>query len=201
MSEPATSAPAVAAGPATSITHDALPETSRQRWLLWLVVAQLLFVLAVAAAGYATARFGTVVTLRTAPVDSRDLRYADYVTLNYTISQLPGHLWKGSTMPRRKAPVYVVLEPRQGSYEAVAIYPEKPTVTLEQAILRGWVADTWRRSLRVRYGLERYYVPDEIRRKLKRRLPLQVQVSIAPWGQARISQVTVLSAPKTPTTP
>jgi uncharacterized membrane-anchored protein len=165
------------------------------------VGAQLLFVLAVAAAGYATSRFGTVVTLRTAPVDSRDLRDADYVTLNYTISQLPGHLWKGGTMPRRKDPVYVVLQPRAGSYDAVAIYPEKPTVTAEQAILRGWVADTWRRSLQVRYGLERYYVPDEIRRKLKRQLPLQVQVSIAPWGQARISQVTVLPAPKTPTAP
>jgi len=47
----------------------------------------------------------------------------------------------------------------------------------------------------------RYYVPDEIRRKLKGQQSLQVQVSIAPWGQARISRVEVLPAPRRPTAP
>jgi uncharacterized membrane-anchored protein len=194
MSEPATSAPAAGTGSAP-LPADALPKPNRQRWLLGLVGAQLLFVLAVAAAGYATSRFGTVVTLRTAPVDPRDLRYADYVILNYTISHLPGHLWQGRALPRRKDPVYVVLQPRAGNYEAVAIHPEKPTVATGQSILRGWVADQGRRRLQLRYGLERYYVPDEIRRKLKGQQSLQVQVSIAPWGQARISRVEVLPAP------
>lgn len=171
---------------------EALPEPRRRRWLLALVAAQLLFVLAVAAAGYATGRFGSIVRLRTAPVDPRDLRFSDYLELNYTVSLLPGHLWKGSTMPRRKDPVYVVLQPRPGAFEAVAVYPERPEVAPGQTVLRGWVADTWRRSMRLRYGLERYYVPAEIRRKLRRQQPLQVQVSVAPWGQARISQVEVL---------
>ena len=174
--------------------HAPLPKPHRQRWLLWLVGAQLLFVLAVAAAGYATGRFGSVVLLRTTPVDPRDLRFSDYVELNYTISLLPGHLWKGSTLPRRKAPVYVVLQSRAGVFEAVAVYPERPEAEPGQTVLRGWVADTWRRSMRLRYGLERYYVPEETRRKLRRQQPLQVHVSIAPWEQARITQVEVLPA-------
>ncbi|SHL40307.1 GDYXXLXY domain-containing protein [Hymenobacter psychrotolerans] len=174
--------------------HPPLPKPHRQRWLLWLVGAQLLFVLAVAAAGYATGRFGSVVVLRTRPVDPRALRFNDYLELHYTISLLPGHLWKGSTLPRRKDPVYVVLQPRPGAFEAVAVYPERPDVEPGQTVLRGWVADTWRRSMRLRYGLERYYVPEETRRKLRRQQPLQVQVSVAPWGQARISQVEVLPA-------
>lgn len=193
MSEPTVPAAPVATTAAASLSYG-LPEAQRRRWLRGLVVAQLLFVLAVAGAGYATEKLGTTITLRTAPADPRDLRFHDYLELRYLISELPGHLWKGSAIPRRKAPVYVVLEQRQGTYEAVAIYPTKPVVAANQTILRGWVQETWRRSLRLRYGLERYYLPEEARRQLRRPQPLQVAVSIAPWGQARISQVQVLPA-------
>lgn len=170
----------------------ALPELRRRWWLRALVGAQLLFVLAVAAAGYATERFGTTVTLRTAPIEPRELRFRDYVMLRYTISELPGHLWKGPALPRRKAPVYVVLEPRQSVYEAVAVYPDNPAPAPGQAVLRGWVQDVGRRSLRLRYNLERFFPSEETRRQLRRPQPLQVQVSIAPWGQARIVRAQVL---------
>ncbi|MBC6697388.1 GDYXXLXY domain-containing protein [Hymenobacter puniceus] len=181
------------AGPSAAASHT-LPEPQRRRWLRGLVLAQLLFVLAVAGAGYATEQLGTTITLRTAPADPRDLRFHDYLELRYLISELPGHLWKGRTMPRRKDPVYVVLELRQGTYEAIAVYPEQPAVAAGQTVLRGWVQETWRRSMRLRYGLERYYLPEEARRQFRRPQPLQVTVSIAPWGQARISQVAVLPA-------
>jgi uncharacterized membrane-anchored protein len=183
----------VIGAPMTVATYT-LPEPQRRRWLRGLVLAQLLFVLAVAGAGYATERLGTTITLRTVPADPRDLRFHDYLELRYLISELPGHLWKGRAVPRRKAPVYVVLEQRQGTYEAIAVYPEKPAVSAGQTILRGWVQETWRRSMRLRYGLERYYLPDETRRQLRRSQPLQVTVSIAPWGQARISRAEVLPA-------
>lgn len=169
-----------------------LPELApaqQRRWLQWLVAAQVLFVLGVAAAGYATGALGKSIWLRTAPVDPRDLLYGDYVRLNYSISQLPGHLWHGKQLPRRQQAAYVLLEPRNGSFEAVGIYPEKPEATPEQAILRGSVQDVWRRGLRLRYGLERYYVPEDMSRELQKRQSLRVQVSIAPWGQARITKV------------
>lgn len=167
-----------------------LPETRRQQWLRWLVVAQVLFVLGVAVAGYATAALGRTITLRTRPVDPRDLLYGDYVTLRYQVSELPGRLWRGSTLPRRHAAAYVLLAPQpDGTYEAVAVFPDKPAVTGNQAVLRGSVQDVWRRGLRLRYGLERYYVPEGASRQLQQRQRLRVHISVAPWGQARITKV------------
>lgn len=176
-----------------------MQESRRRLGVRWLVVAQVLFVLAVAAAGYATAAFGRTITLRTTPVDPRDLLYGDHLNLTYSISQIPGHLWRGPTAARRKQAVYVVLEARQGDYEAVAVYPQEPTVSANQVVLRGWVADAFRRSIRLRYGFERYYVPENTGRKLKPKQPLRVHVSIAPWGQARIKQVDVLPVSAAPT--
>ena len=168
---------------------DELPERRRRQWLRWLVASQVLFVLGVAAAGYATEALGRTIWLRTTPVDPRDLLYGDYVTLRYSISEVPGRLWRGRTTPRRQQAAYVLLEPRQGTYEAVGVFPEKPAAAPNQAILRGSVQDVWRRGLRLRYGLERYYVPEGTGRQLERRQSLRVQVSIAPWGQARITRV------------
>ncbi|MCA8833165.1 GDYXXLXY domain-containing protein [Hymenobacter pini] len=164
-----------------------LPEPTRRRWLLWLVAAQVLFVLGVAAAGYATAALGRTFWLSTQPVDPRDLLYGDYLNLRYQINELPGGLWRGSATPRRQQAAYVLLAPTPaGTYEATAIFPERPTTTGQQVVLRGSVQAVWRRGLRLRYGLERYYVPETMSRRLSKRRPLRVQISVAPWGQARI---------------
>jgi uncharacterized membrane-anchored protein len=158
-----------------------------------MVAAQVLFVLAVAAAGYATGALGRTVTLLTTPIDPRDLNYGDHLNLSYSISQIPGSLWKGDVMPRRKQAVYVVLEPHpDSSYQALAVYAQEPTVSGNQVVLRGWVVNAFQRSMRLRYGFERYYVPADVGRKLKPKQLLRVKVSIAPWGQARIKQVDLL---------
>ncbi|QIX61263.1 GDYXXLXY domain-containing protein [Hymenobacter sp. BT18] len=177
----------------TLATTSVMTEPQRRRWLRWLVAAQALFVVGVAASGYATSYWGRTIWLQTAPVDPRDLLYGDYVTLNYTISQLPGRLWRGPQPPRAQQAAYVLLQARPDStYAAVGIYPEKPSATENQAVLRGSVQDTWRRSVRLRYGLERYYVPEGTGKALEKRRHLKVQVRIAPWGQARITQVVPL---------
>ncbi len=186
-----TAAAAAPLGTAPS-TGPALPAHHR-RWLIWLVAAQVLFVLGVAVAGYATAALGRTITLQTEPVDPRDLLYGDYLRLRYQISELPGGLWRGAEMPRRKQAAYVLLSPDPGGdYRAVGIFPEAPATTGQQAVLRGSVQDVWRRGLRLRYGLERYYVPETMSRRLQRRRHLRVTISIAPWGQARITQVDTL---------
>nr|WP_311136643.1 GDYXXLXY domain-containing protein [Hymenobacter cellulosilyticus] len=59
-------------------------------------------------------------------------------------------------------------------------------------MLRGWVTDSWRHGLRLRYNLERYYVPEATGKSLQKtggRRPFLVHVSVAPWGQARITKV------------
>ncbi|UOQ78854.1 GDYXXLXY domain-containing protein [Hymenobacter sp. 5516J-16] len=101
MSHPTpTAAHSVAPSPQGSTTPLLeLSEGSRRRGMRWLVLAQVVFVLGVAAAGYATAALGRTVVLRTRPVDPRDLLYGDYVNLRYHVSELPGSLWRGSAMP------------------------------------------------------------------------------------------------------
>ncbi|AYA37736.1 hypothetical protein D3Y59_12170 [Hymenobacter oligotrophus] len=166
----------------------------RRRWVALAVAAQVLFILLVAGAGSAISSYGRAVVLRTSPVDPRDLLYGDYVTLNYDISQLPRPLWRGSEAPRRHRPVYVELRPTPaGYYEAVAVYPAEPaSLPADHVALRGWIVNVWRQGLQLRYGLERYYVPEGEGRKLERRAgrqPLLVHVSVAPWDQSRITRV------------
>ncbi|MDU0369792.1 GDYXXLXY domain-containing protein [Hymenobacter endophyticus] len=164
-----------------------LPEPKRRRWLQWLVAAQVLFVLGVAAAGYATAALGRTLWLSTQPVDPRDLLYGDYLNLRYQINELPGQLWRGSSPPRRQQAAYVLLAPAaDGTHAATAIYPERPATQGSQVVLRGSVQAVWRRGVRLRYGLERYYVPETMSRQLRQRRAMRVQISVAPWGQARI---------------
>jgi uncharacterized membrane-anchored protein len=168
-----------------------LPLNRRHRLVLLAVAAQGLFILGVAAAGYATTAWGRTITLRTTPVDPRDLLYGDYVRLNYRISQLPIELWKEpGRVAKAKEPVYVVLQPAAGAYEALGVYAAEPALGPGQVVLRGWVTNSWRHGLRLRYGLERYYVPEGLGRQLEKRPELLVHVSVAPWGQARITEVT-----------
>ncbi|WP_400193112.1 GDYXXLXY domain-containing protein [Hymenobacter sp. B81] len=176
----------------------ALTPEQRRRGRRLAVAAQVLFVLAVAAAGYATDYFGHSVALRTAPVDARDLLYGDYVVLSFRIGQLDRQLWRGASPPRRHQPVYVELRPApDGSYEAVAVHAAEPArVPAGHAVLRGWVRNTWRTGLGIRYGLEKYFVPEASRELLRkaRRSPLLVHVRVAGWSQARITRVETLPA-------
>jgi uncharacterized membrane-anchored protein len=174
-----------------------LPDSARRRWLRWLVAAQVLFVLGVAAAGYATAALGRTFWLSTQPIDPRDLLYGDYLNLRYQINELPGRLWRGPRPPRRQQPAYVLLAPTPAgdTYEATAVFPERPATTGSQVVLRGSVQAVWRRGLRLRYGLERYYVPETMSRQLHRRRPMRVQISVAPWGQARVVRLDTLARP------
>jgi len=167
-----------------------------------LVAAQVLYVLGVAGAGYATAALGQHVVLATTPIDPRDLLYGDFVRLHYNISETPLRLWHDEAgAPRRRQGVFVLLAPGPDSLSAVVgVYPNAPQPSANQAVLRAWVTDVYRNSFALRFNLERYYVPEGSGLRLERvgRVhPLRVHVSIAPWGQARIAKVEEqLKAPK-----
>ena len=167
---------------------------ARRRPLLRLLVAaQVLYVLGVAGAGYATAALGQHIVLATTPVDPRDLLYGDFVRLHYAISENPLARWHDAAPPRRRQAVFVLLATGPDSLStAVGVYPQAPTPQVGQAVLRGWVTDVYRTSFALRFNLERYYVPEGSGLRLEKagRLhPLRVRVSIAPWGQARIAGV------------
>lgn len=169
-------------------------DPARRRPLLrGLIAAQVLYVLGVAGAGYATAAFGQHITLATTPIDPRDLLYGDFVRLHYAISETPLRLWPAAVPPRRRQAVFVLLAPGpDGLSFPVGVYPEAPSPGPDQVVLRGWVTDVYRSSFALRFNLERYYVPEGSGLRLEKagRLhPLRVRVSIAPWGQARIAGV------------
>ena len=167
---------------------------ARRRPLLRaLVAAQVLYVLGVAGAGYATTALGQRVVLATTPIDPKDLLHGDFVRLHYAISNNPLSRWHGEGAPSRRQAVFVLLAPGPDSLStAVGVYPQAPTPGADQAVLRGWVTDVYRGSFALRFNLERYYVPEGSGMRLEKagRLhPLRVRVSIAPWGQARITGV------------
>jgi uncharacterized membrane-anchored protein len=166
----------------------------RKRLLQLLLAAQVLYVLGVAGAGYATSALGQHVRLRAAPIDPEELKTGNFVRLSYDISQVPLTAWRATTPPQRRQQVYVLLQAAApDSVATVAgVYDQAPTTRTGQAVLRGWVETVQPRRLRLRFNLERYYVPaaSPLRREKARRLhPLLVSVSVAPWGQARITRV------------
>ena len=165
----------------------------RRPLLRALVAAQVLYVLGVAGAGYATTALGRKVVLATTPIDPRDLLYGDFVRLRYAIGENPLSRWHGPQPPQRRQSVFVLLAPGPDSLNtAVGVYPQAPTPSVGQAVLRGWVTDVYPASFNLRFNLERYYVPEGSGLRLEKagRLhPLRVRVSIAPWGQARITGV------------
>jgi uncharacterized membrane-anchored protein len=163
----------------------------RTKLLAALALAQALFLIGIAGSSYAAVRFGQEVRIRTAPVDPRDMVYGDYVVLNYEISRLDASLWKDAgSIPERGEPVYVVLvkEPA-GVYEAAGVYRTRPRTGVGGGIvLKGRVDDRYDNTIRVRYGLEKYYVAERQGQELERKAGTMVAiVNVAPWGQAVLS--------------
>ena len=165
-----------------------------RRWLLAILVSLQIIVLAgMALSNAAVGWYGQQITLKTEPVDPRDLFYGDYVVLRYEISSLDASMWTGVGQPKWKDDVYVKLRRsagQDGIYEAVAVSPERPDTVGDEAVLRGQVRYAGRGEIQIRYGLERYYVPEGTGRAIEdERANLQVHVRIAPWGQARIMEL------------
>ena len=63
--------------------------TNGQKWLLLVVVVQIVIVAVLIASKETLLRTGQTVKLELAPLDPRSLMQGDYVRLNYKISQLP----------------------------------------------------------------------------------------------------------------
>ena len=172
------------------------PTPSHRLLLRLLVAAQVLYVLGVAGAGYATTAYGRHIWLATEPVDLHALQYESFVRLRYLAAEAPLTAWRGPTPPQRRQAVFVRLATAPGPDSlatVAAIYDKEPPPAPGQAVLRGWVTDVYSRSLGLRYNLERYYVPGDSPLRLGKTSPaVRVQVSIAPWGQARIERVELL---------
>jgi hypothetical protein len=111
-------------------------------------------------------REGTEITLHSRAVDPRDFLRGDYVALGYDISSV-----KAGAIEDRPSggPVFVKLAPgADGFYQMVSVHDEPVVVSPPEVLIRGRVTSgagcgrnghAFCDSLRLRYGLERYFVP------------------------------------------
>ncbi|HEV2560200.1 MAG TPA: GDYXXLXY domain-containing protein [Microvirga sp.] len=162
----------------------------------FLVQSGLLF--ALAADRTLIAWRGEVIRLTVVPVDPRDLFRGDYVTLAYDISRLSTADLARVDAVSEGETVYVTLEQEGSTWKASGVHGAKPSAGL---FLRGQVTDrhdertaceTPCGTLRVAYGIERFFVPEgegravEAMRNDRR---VEVDVAVARDGRAVLKRL------------
>lgn len=112
-------------------------------------------------------RSGVEILLKTAPVDPRDLLRGDYVTLNYDISRVPVATLVGGlpAEDRYSQIVSVRLKKQDDGYWGIVessfatLEPKPDTVVLKSEAFDYYTSMS-SDTIRVTYGIERYYVPE-----------------------------------------
>ncbi len=175
-----------------------------RRTLLIVAIAFQVLVLAfMAGKREYIARTGTVIYLRTAPIDPRDLFRGDYVRLRYEVSTVPlgktgSDIAEQMKKYRYGGTVYAELAVGEGGLADVAgLTTIRPASGL---FLKGRLAEPWRLGVSaqdmtaVEYGIEAYYVQEgkglEIEQQRGTRTtvqtPLEMEVAVGGDGTAVI---------------
>lgn len=144
---------------------------------------------------------GTPITLRTLPVDPRDLLRGEYVILNYEFSNLDASKIPGQ-WPETEGDVSLYIEmmrQEDGTWHPLtaSFWPFPPATG--NVILRSqpfhYVPSTEKPStIRAEYGLERYYVPEgqgKVLEEARNDSRILVEVRVMPDGAARIASLRV----------
>lgn len=174
-----------------------------RRWILPAAVAvallQIGFLVSMIAGRAAVLRSGQEVVLAVEPVDPRDLLRGDYVTLSYNISRVPAELFADRPPEgkgREERVVFVRLRAdANGIFQPVAArYGGRPQeapaageVDISGAARARWSAGTG--LVAVRYGIERFYVPEGEGRAIEsdlRQRAFRMKVAVAGDGTAQI---------------
>lgn len=124
--------------------------------------------------------YGREIVLPVIPVDPRSLFRGDYVVLSYDISRVPAP--KDAANNRDGRTLYVTLQRRpadgRDAWAAVASSRDRPTEAADGddvVLAARQVGQPYRGSdgsemIRVRYGIESYFVPEGVGRDLERRV-------------------------------
>ncbi len=147
-------------------------------------------------------REGREVMLQTRPVDPRDFLRGDYVALGYDISTMPAGALKDQPSNGRQSMVFVKLAPNaDGFYQAVSVHLEPVAVNAPEVLIRGRVASgatcgsdsrQFCDRLQLRYGLERYFVPQGEGKELeaaRNQRKVTVVAAVTPAGRAAIKRL------------
>ncbi|CAN7653021.1 GDYXXLXY domain-containing protein [Bradyrhizobium sp. LjRoot220] len=157
-------------------------------------------------------RNGQEVRLEIVPVDPRDLFRGDYVVLDYRISSID--LPKDATSEFRQAQkVFVTLRPDEtGKARAVAISAERPAISGADIVIAGTVTAAsvcpfnesglrvctpGLRAVLVKYGLEKYFVPQGEGKIIEttEKSRLEVVAAVTPSGQSAIKRLLIDGKP------
>jgi uncharacterized membrane-anchored protein len=135
---------------------------------------------------------GREIVLPIVPVDPRDLFKGDYVRLGYPISTIPATARKDGALDGAKEAYVTIEQGADQTWSVVQIDKTYPKATaVNQVVLHARPAWGWRNDFRnVRYGIERYYVPEGKGRdleKLAREKKLAAIVAVDTRGNAVIT--------------
>jgi uncharacterized membrane-anchored protein len=147
-------------------------------------------------------RNGVEVTLKARPVDPRDLLRGDYVVLRYDISDLPAGTLADKPADGRGSTVYVKLMRKpDGASEAISVHTEPVPVGDGEALVQGRVTGgtncgvsrkEFCRNLQIKYGLERYFVPQGEGREIeaaRNQDKVSIVAAVAPSGRVAIKRL------------
>jgi uncharacterized membrane-anchored protein len=143
---------------------------------------------------------GREITLPIVPVDPQDFFRGEYVRLGYDVGTVPIRLLEGPP-PRENEAFYVVLEKKpDGAWQAVKVARAMPQETSpDRIVLKArttyWpTRDSATTSVRVRYGIESYFLPEGKGKEtedMARRKKLATLVAVDTRGNAAIKGLVV----------
>ena len=136
---------------------------------------------------------GTIITLKTNPIDPRSLFRGDYVILNYDISELDVSKMEGDDDFERWQEVYVAVENRGEIWAATGIYHQWPQIIGEQTIISGKVSSRGQDTVWIEYGIDSYFVPEGAGKHIEEAIGdgvnagrVLVQIAVSESGKAAI---------------
>jgi uncharacterized membrane-anchored protein len=140
---------------------------------------------------------GTKVLLKCEPVDPRSLFSGDYVILNYKISTIGENIISKSNLKDiynlERKDIYVALNLKANDkhYSIAAISDNFDELKSKYStVIRGRVEWGSADSLRVKYGVESYFVPQGEGKIIEKQLnDVSVEVSVADNGDSAISKL------------
>ncbi|MCF8069895.1 MAG: GDYXXLXY domain-containing protein [Desulfobacterales bacterium] len=154
-----------------------------------------------------TLNTGIPILLETQPVDPRSLFRGDYVRLNYTISEINLDQLAGDKDFQRRDPVFVLLKKSNKYWEPASVHKAYPETQPDTVIIKGEVeylqSRLWNDEtkvsekanlLRIRYGIENYFVPEGKGMELERPQDgeiVEMVVAVDKSGNAGIKAVLV----------
>lgn len=171
----------------------------RTKLFILILALQSLWVLATVAVQEHKLRSGQEILLETRPVDPRDLLRGDYMTLAYEITEVPRSAFipVATNQPAEGTPVFVRLQ-ATGKFFMVQNASFTPlTAEKGHPVLRGKINNRWMaghagETLRVEYGLEKYFVPEGMGNPAGK---LTVAVAVTSSGNAIIKRLYVDGKP------